>query len=237
MKFRFHILLLLAMLCVAAFGQFEMLSSLPNVPEVAMNYSPGSWVEYMIKNKEGQNQMFKFSILSAEKEGEKEYFWFELKSTDVEGKWTIFKFKSTDPKDQQSAVSLIIQTMNEPPKQMDFMLPANRPLAPGTEVNAPDEEEVVAVPEVKVEVVKDVTIETPAGKFKCDKYTMIDETGKTEIWVTPEVPIAGVARAIRDGEGQTELVKYGKNAKSEISGDAQKIELPNLKELLKRPKN
>ncbi|MCK5833255.1 hypothetical protein KAH81_06245 [bacterium] len=236
MRFRFFTAILFALLSFAAFGQFDLLSALPDVPEVTPQITPGAWVEYMIKDNDGNAQKMKFSIISQEKEDDIEYYWFELKTTDQEGKWSIFKFKSTDPKNKEAAVSLIIQIQGEQPRQMDFMLPSNRPVAKGAETEPVEE---IEIPEVEIDVKKDVTIEVAAGKFKCDKYTITDEEGKTEIWISPEIPIAGVVRAIREGEGLTELTKYGeKGAKSEVSGATQSIELPklpDLKRLLKKP--
>ncbi|HHS49890.1 MAG TPA: hypothetical protein ENN07_02125 [candidate division Zixibacteria bacterium] len=222
--------ILLAVLCFAAFGQLEMLGALPNVPEMTPSLDAGAWVEYKTIDAEGEASFFKFSILSQEEDDE--LYWFEIKATDSEGKWTIVKFKSSDPQDPNAAVSLVVQPMGSEPREMDFMLPANRPSMPGAET----EEAEVEVPEIDFEVEKGVIVELRAGKFECDKYTLIDEDGKTEIWFSPDVPIAGVVKAVRDGKGVTELAKFGKDgAKSEIKGEPEKIEIPNLRQLMRQP--
>ncbi len=234
MRFLMRATIFAALLCFGLLAQFQAMSALPDVPGVEPTFTAGSWVEYLVKGDDGKSQKIKFSILSEEKVEGKALYWFELKSTDEDGDWSIMKFKSSNPKDKDAAVSLIMQKKGEPAHQMDFMLPANRPTPTGTVVEEPDAED--ETPDFNLQTEENVFVEVPAGKFKTTKLWFDDEEeGKTEMWISEEVPLIGLVKGVQAGGGSVELLTYGKSgAKSEIGGEVVPVEMPNLRNLMKK---
>jgi hypothetical protein len=220
-------------ICYGAFGQFQLLDALPDMPGVTPAFTTGSWVQYRIDDEEGKSQKVKFSILSEEEIEGETFYWFEMKVTDENGDWSIFKIKSPDIRNKEEAVSLIIQKNGELPREMDFVLPANRPTSPGTVEEA--DSDVEETPEMDFKTETNVSVGVKAGKFESTRFSFVDDDEvKTDVWISDDVPIIGLVKATSDN-GQVELIKYDtKGAKSEITGKVEAIEMPNLKELMKR---
>jgi len=226
--------LFIALLLVSvSFAQLERLSSIPEIDDFEPSFQPGAWVEYEVfdSEKEETSQM-KFSVLSKEECEDGDCFWFEFKVTEADGEWQILKLKGADPREKESLYSMIVQKKGEKPQQLDFMLPRNMPtLQQEAEDEIEEDEEV----ELDYTTEENVEIKVKAGTFNTTHIVMKEEKGTSDIWISEEVPMFGMVRAERGEEGYVELINYGdKGAKSEIQGKTERIEIPNLQQLMQQ---
>lgn len=211
------------------FAQLEMLSKLPDNPAGAPVFTPGAWVEYKIVDEDKKTSKMKFSILEKENCDSIECFWFEMKMIDEKGEWTIVKFKGANPKKQETIVSLIVQSKGQSPKEMSFLLPKEES-GKDMKTKKPKKE-----PEVKIETEENVSVTVPAGTFITTKYTIKQDKEVTHAYIAENVPIVGLVKgdSVKKKES-AELIAYGlEGAKTEITGEVEKIEIPNLQNLLK----
>ncbi len=217
-------------LCGATFGQMDLFNSISERVDLQPSYNAGSWVEYKIVDSEGEESIFKFSVLSGGEDDEP--FIFEYKTVDDEGVWSIMQFEAPDPMDKNSYSYMIMQRRGDVARK----IPAAAAL--GTETAVSEDE--VQEPEVDVTTKKNVKVEVEAGSFETTRIDIHDDDTDVSLWVTDEVPLFGLVKAgniVKDGnneKGFVELTGYGlEGAKSEIEGEIQEIDLPNLQKLMR----
>lgn len=200
----------------------------------------GSWVEYNIDNiDEDESGLLKLSITGQEKcDSGKECFWFELEMKNKKGDRDIVKYLVSDitvmNEKTSGSLIMVIKHNDEPAQaiQWDFNTPENKK----------EQEKYYAEPQGKIEM-NEETITVPAGTFKCAHIISRDEKKKiiSEAWVTPEIPIIGVVKAVSyEGKKQSTIVlnRYGlEGAKSSIAENPKPVKMNDFFKKMMAPGN
>ncbi len=221
---KYVLLIAVAMLCAATFGQFEVMQNVFENTDFQPNYTKGSWVEYQLTDKDGEVNTLKFAVLNVDPEG-KEPFVFESKITDAEGEWTITQFAAKDPLDRNSFSYMITQRKGDEPRKIK-MGELNQMMKTEIEKNEGEQEDVTIATE------ENVAVEVPAGEFETVRVTVSNEDMTSDIWFSEEIVPFGMVKAEQKGEGKLELIAFGNDAKSEIEGKVIELNLPNLQNLM-----
>ncbi|HVP36632.1 MAG TPA: hypothetical protein VMT04_06505 [Terriglobales bacterium] len=192
------------------FGEFKM-------PEV------GSYAEYkMIYPSQKIETLARMSIVGKEKTQDgKELYWYEYQTTDPKtGNTDIVKMLISGDPEKKGNISRMIFKHNkdkamELPEEMMRM------------INAPmkkEEEKVKKEGEVK-DLGKE-KLQTPAGIFECTHMQYFSENKEvTDVWQAKEVPFFGLAKSVSPGMSM-EIQKFGKDAKSAITDEPEKLVIP-----------
>jgi len=203
------------------FGEFKM-------PEV------GSYVEYKLSYAAGKVETIaRISIVGKEKTPEgKEFFWYEYQTKDPKtGNIDIVKMLISGDPQKDETISRMILKHNQD-KAMEL------PVEMMQLINAPMKEEKEKVKEkVEVKNLGKETLKTKAGIFKCTHLQYVSDpmdpkSEKKEIsdvWQTPEIPFYGLAKSVTKGMSM-EIQKFGKDAKSAITEEPEKLTIPGMEE-------
>ncbi|MFH0930435.1 MAG: hypothetical protein V1890_00665, partial [Candidatus Zixiibacteriota bacterium] len=74
------------------------------------------------------------------------------------------------------------------------------------------------------------TLKTAAGSFECTHMQYVSEKKEvSDVWQTPQIPFFGLAKSVMQGLSM-EIQKFGKDAKSGITEESEKITIPGIKE-------
>jgi hypothetical protein len=122
-----------------------------------------------------------------------------------------------------------MQTQGEPAYEMSFMIPKQ---------DGKKAEKDTDKPEIKPEITitENVMVTVPAGTFITKKISIKDPETEaiSNAYISEKVPIMGVVKGDQQKEGNIELIGYSnEGAKSEITGEVQKLEMPNLQNMMK----
>lgn len=227
---KYVVLIALAMLCVSAFAQMELMQNVFENTDFEPVYKEGAWAEYRLTNRDDKVSTLKFSVLEGNIEDD-EPFVFEMKMTDEEGMWTITQFSGADPLDRETYSYMITQRKGDKARKMNVgELSKAMKNAQNTE---PKEEGEETPDDLTIETAEYVEIEVPGGKFNTTQVTISNEEMTSKIWFSERVGPFGMVKAEQIGESKAELIAYGDDAESEIQGEVEEIELPNLQELMK----
>ncbi len=201
------------------FGEFKM-------PPV------GTYAEYrMTYPSEKVETIVRMSIVGKEKTPEgKELHWYEYQTTDPKtGNTDIVKMLISGDPQKEGTISRMILKHNkdnamELPEEMMRM------------INAPmhkDEEKVKKEAEVK-NLGKE-KLQTPAGIFECSHMQYVSENKEvSDVWQAKDVPFFGLAKSLTPGMNM-EVQKFGKDAKSAITEEPEKLVIPGTERMEQVP--
>ncbi len=194
------------------FGEFKM-------PEV------GSYAEYKLTYPgEKVEVIARFAIVGKEKSSEgKELFWYEYQTNDPKSKSIdiVKMLISGDPQKEGNIVRMILKQNQDKPMELsaEIMQMVNAPMKG-------EKEKVKAIGEVK-NLGKE-TLKTAAGGFDCTHMQYVSEKNEvSDVWQTPQIPFFGLAKSVMQGTSM-EIQKFGKDAKSGITEEPEKIEIPGM---------
>jgi hypothetical protein len=194
------------------FGEFKM-------PEV------GSYAEYKLAYPgEKVEVIARFSIVGKEKSPEgKELFWYEYQTNDLKSKSIdiVKMLISGDPQKEGNIVRMILQHNQDKPMELsaEIMQMVNAPMKG-------EKEKVKDTGEVK-NLGKE-TLKTAAGSFDCTHMQYVSEKKEvSDVWQTPQIPFFGLAKSVMQGTSM-EIQKFGKDAKSGITEEPEKIGIPGM---------
>ncbi|HEX9912790.1 MAG TPA: hypothetical protein VGB01_06035, partial [candidate division Zixibacteria bacterium] len=75
------------------------------------------------------------------------------------------------------------------------------------------------------------TLKTAAGSFDCTHMQYVSEkTAVSDVWQTPQIPFFGLAKSVMQGTCM-EIQKFGKDAKTGITEESVKIEIPGVEKI------
>lgn len=201
------------------FGEFKM-------PEV------GSYVEYkMTYPSEKMETIARISIVGKEKTPDgKELYWYEYQTTDPKtGNTDVVKMLISGGPQQQGTISRMILKHNkdkamELPEEMMNM------------INAPTQKEEEKVKkEGEVKNLGKEKLQTPAGILECSHVQYVSENKEvSDVWQSKEVPFFGLAKSVTQGMNM-EVQKFGKDAKSAITEEPEKLVIPGTEKMEKVP--
>jgi len=196
------------------FGEFKM-------PEV------GSYAEYKLTYPEEKVEVIaRFAIVGKEKSSEgKELFWYEYQTNDPKSKSIdiVKMLISGDPQKEGNIIRMIFQRNQDKPMELsaEIMQMVNAPMK-GEKEKVKDTGEFKSLGKE--------TLKTAAGSFECTHMQYVSEKKEvSDVWQTPQIPFFGLAKSVMQGLSM-EIQKFGKDAKSGITEESEKIELPGMRE-------
>ncbi len=190
------------------------------------NFKPGSYVVYKVYDDEGNQVVYKVSILKKVKNDE---YWVEY-NINSNGEKNIIKMLISF---KDGIKRFIMKSGDGPAKELPYSMVKmmggdnfldafnNYMYDTYKAVNYEDKN-------IKVITKKNVRVKTPAGKFKCKyiKSIVKNENRVDEIYVNDEVP-GGIVKIVENKKLRVLLIKYKKKgAKSDIKGKIEKINIP-----------
>lgn len=200
------------------FGEFKM-------PQV------GSYAEYkMTYPSEKVETIVKMSIVGKEKTPEgKELYWYEYQATDPKtGNIDIVKMLiSGDPQKKGTINRMILKHNKDKSMELpgEMMQMINAPMKKGENVKK----------EGEVKNLGKETLKTPAGSFECEHTQYISENKEvSDVWQAKEVPFFGLAKSVTQGTSM-EIQKFGKDAKSAITEEPEKLIIPGTEKMEQVP--
>ena len=201
------------------FGEFKM-------PEV------GTYAEYkMIYPSEKVETIVRMSIVGKEKTPDgKELYWYEYQTTDPKTENTdIVKMLISGDPQKEGNISRMIFKHNkdnamELPEEMIQM------------INAPmKKEEGQVKKEGEVKDLGKEKLQTPAGILECSHMQYVSENKEvSDVWQAKEVPLFGLAKSVTQGMSM-EIQKFGKDAKSAITEEPEKLVIPGTEKMEQVP--
>jgi hypothetical protein len=196
------------------FGEFKM-------PEV------GSYAEYKLTySGEKVEVIARFAIVGKEKSSEgKELYWYEYQTNDPKSKSIdiVKMLISGDPQKEGNIVRMILKHNQDKPMELsaEIMQMVNAPMK-GEKEKVKDTGEIKSLGKE--------TLKTAAGSFECTHMQYVSEKKEvSDVWQTPQIPFFGLAKSVMQGLSM-EIQKFGKDAKSGITEESEKIELPGMRE-------
>jgi hypothetical protein len=195
-------------------GEFKM-------PEV------GSYAEYkLIYPGEKLEITARFAIVGKEKSSEgKELYWYEYQTNDPKSKSIdiVKMLISGDPQKEGNIIRMILKQNQDKPMELSAEIMQM--------VNAPMKGEKEKVKDTgEVRNLGKETLKTAAGSFDCTHMQYVSEKKEvSDVWQTPQIPFFGLAKSVMQGLSM-EIQKFGKDAKSGITEESEKIELPGMRE-------
>jgi len=193
-------------------GEFKM-------PEV------GSYAEYkLIYPGEKLEITARFAIVGKEKSSEgKELYWYEYQTNDPKSKSIdiVKMLISGDPQKEGNIIRMILKQNQDKPMELSAEIMQM--------VNAPMKGEKEKVKDTgEVRNLGKETLKTAAGSFECTHMQYVSEkTAVSDVWQTPQIPFFGLAKSVNEGLTM-EIQKFGKDAKTVITEETEKIELPGM---------
>ncbi|MFH0930544.1 MAG: hypothetical protein V1890_01220 [Candidatus Zixiibacteriota bacterium] len=196
------------------FGEFKM-------PEV------GSYAEYKLTYPQEKVEVIaRFAIVGKEKSPEgKELFWYEYQTDDPKSKSIdiVKMLISGDPQKQGNMIRMILKHNQDKPMELsaEIMQMVNAPMK-GEKEKVKDTGEFKSLGKE--------TLKTAAGSFECTHMQYVSEKKEvSDIWQTPQIPFFGLAKSVMPGLSM-EIQKFGKDAKSGITEESEKITIPGIEE-------
>jgi len=169
----------------------------------------GGWSEYEMTTKGEPSSKMKVAIVG--KEGDA--YWYEtVMETKREGKVITKMLVSGNPEDQKNVKRMIVKMGNEPAMEMPvgMMQPSKTQEKPGKLIDKGTE-----------------TIKVPAGTFKAQRMQYQDPEGVMDTWVSKDVSPYGMVKS-QSKDFEMVLLRYGTDAKSQITETPQKFEMPQI---------
>jgi len=200
------------------FGEFKM-------PQV------GSYAEYkMTYPSEKVETIVRMSIVGKEKTPDgKELYWYEYQTTDPKtGNIDIVKMLISGDPQKEGTINRMIFKHNkdkamELPEEMMRM------------INAPMKKEEKIKKEGEVKNLGIEKMQTPAGILECFHMQYVSENKEaSDIWQAKEVPFFGLAKSVTQGVSM-EIQKFGKDAKSAITEEPEKLVIPGTEKMEQAP--
>lgn len=183
-------------------------------PQFYSEFRPvvGSWAEYKIARKGESPITMRIAVVG--KEGES--YWYETVLELQEGKKVISKMLvSGNPEDKNNLKRIIMKAENQPAMEMPVqMLPLSSQSM-----------------ESKVETIEKglEKITVPAGTFNTQHFQYKVSGSPVDSWINKEVPPYGLVRSKSD-EYEMVLLKYGTGAKTQITEEPMKFEMPQMRQ-------
>ena len=200
------------------FGEFKM-------PQV------GSYAEYkMTYPSEKVETIVRMSIVGKEKTPDgKELYWYEYQTIDPKtGNIDIVKMLISGDPQKEGTINRMIFKHNkdkamELPEEMMRM------------INAPMKKEEKIKKEGEVKNLGIEKMQTPAGILECFHMQYVSENKEaSDIWQAKEVPFFGLAKSVTQGVSM-EIQKFGKDAKSAITEEPEKLVIPGTEKMEQAP--
>lgn len=194
------------------FGEFKM-------PQV------GSYAEYKMTYAAQKLEMVaRMSIVGKEKSPDgKDLYWYEYQTSDPKtGNMDIVKMLISGDPQKEGTISRMIFKHNkdkamELPEEMMSM------------INAPmKKEEEKPKEKAETKSLGRETLKTPAGSLETTHMQYTSENQQvTDVWQAKEVPFFGLAKSTTQ-EMSMEIQKFGKDAKSAITEEPEKLVIPGV---------
>jgi hypothetical protein len=173
----------------------------------------GSWLEYSVRNKE-KKQKFRWKIALVGKKDDLHYWWEHTL------RWGRLR---------SIVIKLLVQGKKHDPQKVVRMIwqPAGHqaveiPVKKGKKMM----QLYTPVPRGKAKRMGVGPLHVVAGKFFTNKYVYTHRDGKkTRFWTSGSVPLLGLVKLLSPGL-RMELIAYGQNAKSQITGKPGKLPIP-----------
>jgi len=201
------------------FGEFK-------IPEV------GSYAEYkMTYPSEKVETIARMAIVGKEKTPDgKELYWYEYQTTDPKtGNIDIVKMLiSGDPQEKGTINRMIFKHNKDKAMELpgEMMQMINAPMKK-------EEEKVKKEGEAK-DLGKE-TLKTQAGSLECEHLQYISENKEvSDVWQAKDVPLFGLAKSVTRGVSM-EIQKFGKDAKSAITEEPEKLVIPGTEKMEQVP--
>ncbi len=183
----------------------------------------GQWAEYLMTSKDEEPVTIRISIVGEEDGG----FWYEMQMTGEKEEGFITKMLvSGDPEEQDNLKRLIIKGGDEPAMEMPIggsgMMGGMMGMG-GGEVQAEEYETDSVMP-------SDLGMETvvvPAGTFKAHHWRVEDEDLRFDMWQAENVGPYGTVKSSSE-DFEMVLTGYGDDAKSAITEEPEKFEMPSF---------
>jgi hypothetical protein len=200
------------------FGEFKM-------PEV------GSYAEYkMTYPSEKVETIARMAIVGKEKTPDgKDLYWYEYQTTDPRtGNVDIVKMLISGDPQKEGTINRMIFKHNkdkamELPEEMMQM------------INAPVKKEEKVKKEGEVRDLGKEKLQTPAGIFECAHKQYVSEKKEvSDVWQAKEVPLFGLVKSVTPGMSM-EIQKFGKDAKSAITEEPEKLTIPGTEKMEQAP--
>jgi hypothetical protein len=200
------------------FGEFKM-------PQV------GSYAEYkMIYPSEKVETIVRMSVVGKEKTPDgKELYWYEYQTTDPKtGNIDIVKMLISGDPSKEGTISRMIFKRNkdkamELPEEMMRM------------INTPMKKEERVKKKGEVKNLGKEKMQTPAGILECSHMQYVSENKEvSDVWQAKEVPFFGLVKSVTQGVSM-EIQKFGKDAKSAITEEPEKLVIPGTEKMEQAP--
>jgi len=209
MVFTFVVLLILPLVSFshAQFGKSRG-------PSFRSDFNPvvGGWSEYQMKAKGEAPSKMKIAIVGKEGDG----FWYEsVMEGQREGRMITKMLVSGNPEDQKNLKRMIVKMGNEPAMEMPLQMmgqgPASKsPVQKGKMIDKGTE-----------------SIKAPAGTFTTRHMQYQDPEGVVDTWVFKDITPYGMVKS-QSKDLEMVLVGYGTGAKTLITEQPQKFEMPQM---------
>lgn len=178
----------------------------------------GGWSEYQITAKGEAPSKMKIAIVG--KEGEA--YWYEtVMEAKSEGKVITKILVAGNPEDQKNIKRMIVKIGDEPAVEMPVQM-----IQPSRIEERSDR--VGKIIDKGVE-----TIKVPAGSFKTQHLHYQNSEGIVDAWVFKDVYPYGLIKS-QSKDIEMILIGYGSGAKTQITENPQKFEMPQIPERLPR---
>jgi len=200
------------------FGEFKM-------PQV------GGYAEYKVTYpSEKVETIVRMSIVGKEKTPEgKELYWYEYQTTEPKtGNIDIVKMLISGDPQKEGTINRMIFKHNmdkamELPEEMIQM------------INAPMKKAEKVKREGEVKNLGKEKMQTPAGILECSHMRYVSENKEvSDAWQAKEVPFFGLAKSVTQGVSM-EIQKFGKDAKSSITEEPEKLVIPGTEKMEQVP--
>ncbi|MDP2960766.1 MAG: hypothetical protein Q8N71_05015, partial [candidate division Zixibacteria bacterium] len=187
----------------------------------------GSYAEYKLTYPQEKVEVIaRFAIVGKEKSPEgKELFWYEYQTDDPKSKSIdiVKMLISGDPQKQGNMIRMILKHNQDKPMELsaEIMQMVNAPMK-GEKEKVKDTGEFKSLGKE--------TLKTAAGSFECTHMQYVSEKKEvSDVWQTPQIPFFGLVKSVAQGLTM-EIQKFGKDAKTGITEESEKITIPGIEE-------
>lgn len=204
---------------IAALAVIFLLTACEKAEYIPPKWSVGDWVEYHVKSSSSslKDYTLRFAITGEEKVANETYYWLEMVGTSEGSR---FVYKMLVPYGYRGvAERMIIKVEDQPALEM--------PKAEGLADEPPGDNRPYLFLETDVAKGKidEAKINVPAGDYLAVHSKVKDLNGReAEVWLSKEIPLFGIVKA-KIGVEDMEFVAKGKDAKTVISEEPQKIDI------------
>ncbi len=189
----------------------------------------GSWADYQVKTKKGDEGTMRFLALGTEKREGKDFHWVEMQMTSTKGKSFAMKMLVPEWPAEQSEVQEIIMQGDGQKQPIRFGKETMGAVRGAMKQNRMDLSELCK----KAKLVGNESVTVPAGTYDARKYEYTGEQGATTAWVTKKSPF-GWVKSVSDKGDETVMVKSGSGGTSFITGEP--MEMPGMGMGMPKPK-